>query len=121
MADTAPVVPSGGTEPIGATVVQSESLSSIAWKQFRKHPLARVSLAILGVLYLLAAFADFLAPYPERYIDPGATFQPPNRVHFWNEGRFASPFFYPKEQALDFYHSYVLHESIAAAASGGCS
>lgn len=102
MADTTPVVPGGSTEPTGAAVVRSESLSSIAWKQFRKHPLARFSLTVLGVLYLLAAFADFVAPYPERYIDPGATFQPPNRVHFWDEGRFVQPFFYEREQALDF-------------------
>lgn len=64
--------------------------------------MARVSLTVLGVLYLLAAFADFVAPYPERYIDPGATFQSPNRVRFWDEGRFVRPFFYPREQALDF-------------------
>ncbi len=102
MADTVPVVPSGGAEPTDARVVRSESLSTIAWKQFRKHPMARVSLTVLGVLYLLAAFADFVAPYPERYIDPGATFQPPNRVRFWDEGRFVRPFFYPREQALDF-------------------
>ncbi len=102
MADTTPVIPSDGAEPTGAAVIRSESLSSIAWKQFRKHPLARFSLTILGVFYLLAAFADFFAPYPERYIDPSATFQPPNQVRFWNEGRFVRPFFYPREQTLDF-------------------
>lgn len=79
-----------------------ESLSGIAWKQFRKHPLARLSLVILGIMYLFAAFADFIAPYPERYIDPGATFQPPNKVHFMREGKLVRPYFYPMSQELNF-------------------
>jgi peptide/nickel transport system permease protein len=103
MADTpTPVIPSGSVEAPNAQNLKSESLNSIAWRQFRKHPLARISLTVLGILYLLAAFADFIAPYPERYINTRATFQPPNRVHFWNEGGFTRPFFYPLEQALDF-------------------
>jgi peptide/nickel transport system permease protein len=103
MADTpTPVVPSGDATTPDTRTVKSDSLSSIAWKQFRKHPLARLSLTILGVLYLLAAFADFIAPYPERYINTRATFQPPNRVHFWNEEGFTRPYFYPLEQTLDF-------------------
>ena len=105
MADApAPMMPAPGTaeEQPRARATRSESLSTIAWRQFRKHPLARVSLTVLGVLYLLAAFADFIAPYPERYINSQATFQPPNRVRFWNEGRLTGPFFYPLEQTLDF-------------------
>lgn len=105
MADTpAPMMPVPGSvdEAPSRKASRSESLSTIAWRQFRKHPLARVSLTVLGVLYLLAAFADFVAPYPERYIDPGATFQPPNRIRFWDEGGFTRPYFYPLEQTLDF-------------------
>lgn len=104
MADTAPTAPpeTQGTPQPSAREVKSESLTSIAWKQFRKHPLARISLTVLGVLYLLAAFADFLAPYPERTINTSATFQPPNSVRFWDEGRFVRPYFYPMTQTLDF-------------------
>jgi len=81
---------------------QGESLYSIAWRQFRKHPLARGALVILGMLYLLAAFADFVAPYPERFINTQSTFQPPNRIYFFNEeGRFVGPFIYGMEQTLD--------------------
>lgn len=103
MADTpTPVVPSGDATMPNTRIARSDSLSTIAWRQFRKHPLARISLTILGILYLLAAFADFVAPYPERYINTNSTFQPPNRVYFWNEGSFTRPFFYPLEQTLDF-------------------
>lgn len=102
MADVStPTTATGGALPDPRNI-RSESLSSIAWRQFRKHPLARLSLAILGLFYLFAAFADFIAPYPERYINTNATFQPPNQVRFWDEGRLARPYFYPLEQTLDF-------------------
>ncbi len=101
MAD-APVIPTGTSQPPEETLARSgESLSSIAWRQFRKHPLARTALVILGILYFLAAFADFFAPYSEGYINPNTTFQPPNRIYFWNEGRFVRPFIYASTQTLD--------------------
>jgi len=81
---------------------QSESLTSIAWKQFRQHPLARVALVVLGVLYACAAFADFLAPYPERYINTNNTFQPPSRIRFRDEeGRWVGPYVYAMKKTLD--------------------
>lgn len=81
---------------------QGASLSTIAWKQFRQHPLARGALLILGILYAAAAFADFLAPYPERYINTNNTFQPPTQVHFRDEdGRWSRPYIYPMKKSLD--------------------
>lgn len=84
------------------STVKGTSLGAIAWQQFKKHPLARVSLTILGFLYLIAAFADFLAPYPERYINTNMTFQPPNRIHFLDEeGRLTRPYIYRMTRELD--------------------
>lgn len=81
---------------------QGASLSTIAWKQFRQHPLARGALLVLGILYTAAAFADFLAPYPERYINTNNTFQPPTQVHFRDEdGRWSRPYIYPMKKSLD--------------------
>jgi peptide/nickel transport system permease protein len=80
---------------------KGSSLSAIAWAQFRKHPLARLSLFVLGFLYLVAAFADFLAPYPERYLDANATFQPPNRIRFRDKGGFVGPFIYGMKKEVD--------------------
>lgn len=78
------------------------SLTTIAWKQFRQHPLARFALVILGILYVAAAFADFLAPYPERYLNTSATFQPPNQVRFRDQdGRITRPFVYALKKSFD--------------------
>lgn len=89
--EAAPAKATGGT-----------SLTAIAWQQFAKHPLGRVALVVLGVLYFLAAFADFFAPYPERYINPYATFQPPNRIHFFDEdGNLTRPYIYGMTKSID--------------------
>lgn len=80
---------------------KGSGLTAIAWAQFRKHPLARTALTALGVLYLLAAFADFIAPYPERFLNPNATFQPPSSIHFWAEEGFNRPFVYAMSKEID--------------------
>ena len=101
MIDTVKEPPKGDHEPIEREV-RGASLTSIAWQQFRKHQLARISLVILGILYFLAAFADFFAPYPERYINPSATFQPPNQIRFrTEEGQFTAPFIYGMKKSID--------------------
>ena len=83
-------------------VIKSESLSSIAWKQFRKHPMARFALLILGILYFLSAFADFFSPYSEAAINPKATFQPPSQIHWRDaDGNFTRPFVYEMKNELD--------------------
>ena len=82
---------------------QGASLTSIAWKQFRKHPLARISLVVLSILYLLAAFADFIAPYPERQINTKLTFQPPTKIHFRSEeGSLTRPYICKTSKEIDF-------------------
>jgi len=83
--------------------IRSESLFSIAWKQFIKHPLARISLVVLAIMYFFAAFADFFAPYPERFLDAYSTFQPPNQILYRAEGgEFVGPFIYRQTKSIDF-------------------
>lgn len=77
------------------------SLYAIARQQFLKHPLAKVALAILGVLYLVAAFADILAPYPERLINPRQAFQPPQQIYVVHEGRLVRPYIYRMVRELN--------------------
>lgn len=77
------------------------SLYAIARQQFLKHPLAKVALAILGVLYVVSAFADVLAPYPERLINPRQGFQPPQRIYLLHEGRLVRPYIYRMVRELD--------------------
>jgi peptide/nickel transport system permease protein len=91
----------GGTAAHRAAAPRGTSLTSIAWQQFRKHPMARLALAVLGVLYVTSAFADFFAPYPERYINARASFQPPNTIRWRDEGGFSRPFIYAMAKELD--------------------
>lgn len=94
-----------GTEPPELATQyegKSESLNTIAWRQFRRHPLARFALAVLAILYVASAFADFLAPYPERYINTKTTFQPPNRVRIVDaDGRLTRPYVYAMVKEID--------------------
>jgi len=89
-------------EPATEYEAKSESLNTIAWRQFRRHPLARFALAVLAILYVASAFADFLAPYPERYINTKTTFQPPNKVRFLDDdGRLTRPYVYAMVKEID--------------------
>jgi peptide/nickel transport system permease protein len=67
----------------------------LTWWKFRKHKLALVSTAVIVVLYLIALFADFIAPYNPEKVNPRLTYLPPQSVHFFApEGQFAGPFVY---------------------------
>lgn len=95
-------VAGGADDPQIARETRGTSLTAIAWQQFAKHPMARLALVVLGILYLMAAFADFIAPYPERFLDPYATFQPPTRIHFFDDdGNLTRPYIYRMTKSID--------------------
>jgi len=74
----------------------------VAWEQFRRHRIARAGLVVLAIFYVTAVFADFLAPYPERFIDPTHTFAPPSRIHLVDgDGRLRGPYVHPVRRELD--------------------
>jgi peptide/nickel transport system permease protein len=100
MADAATTPTSERGAPATSSV-QGASLTNIAWQQFKKHPMARVALVILAIMYLLAAFADFFAPYPEHDINPNATFEPPTAVHFFDHGHLTWPYVYGEKKSID--------------------
>lgn len=101
MSDLTQSAPAAQGQKIGPDK-RGTSLTAIAWQQFTKHPLARAALVVLGVLYFLAAFADFFAPYPERFINAFATFQPPNPIHFFDEdGSLTRPYIYGMTKSID--------------------
>ena len=66
-------------------------------RKLGKHQLARISLVILGFLYLVALFGDFLAPYNLTEYDANSKDLPPTAVHMWHEGEFIGPFVYASE------------------------
>ncbi len=87
------------THDAGAPLTrQSKSQAQVVWEQFRKHKAALVGGAILVIMYLLAAFAGFFAPYGinEYRRSPVTAFQPPTKVHWIDAetGRLTRPFIY---------------------------
>ncbi len=77
--------------------IAADDVSWSQWRliraKFRSHKLALVSIWLLGAFYLVALFAEFLAPYgpwqPSAY-----AFAPPTRVHFFFRGKFVGPIVY---------------------------
>ncbi|WP_324668916.1 ABC transporter permease [Geochorda subterranea] len=59
------------------------------------------SLVLLGLLYLGALFAGFLAPYGQATQFPQYAYAPPQRVRLWHEGRWVGPFVYPLQRQRD--------------------
>jgi len=71
------------------------------WRKFRRHKLAIVGGAVLLALYLMAIFADFLAPYPKEIRFEKFAYRPPTPVHFFDQGRFRGPFVYGTTKERD--------------------
>jgi peptide/nickel transport system permease protein len=72
------------------------------WR-FRRHKLAVASLVVMCLLYTMAIFADFVAPYDGTLHDRHYLFVPPRPLRWVDsEGQFhLRPFVYPVEQALN--------------------
>jgi peptide/nickel transport system permease protein len=53
----------------------------LMWWQFRRHRLAMASLIVLVLIYLVAAFCEFVAPFDPLAFTPRYTYAPPQRIH----------------------------------------
>lgn len=88
----------------------------LMWWRFRKHHMAMISTVVLIVLYFIAIFAEFVAPYdPEEAL---LQFKqvPPTAIHIRDaEGNWQFPFVYQHKRAMDpqtFQITYVEVPSI---------
>ena len=74
----------------------------VRWK-FLQHRLAMASLAVLTLFYLVAAFAEFVAPYDPRDFEKELVLAPPQWPRFVDEeGRLhLRPFVYQVEKSVD--------------------
>lgn len=61
----------------------------LMWWKFRRHKVAVVSTIIVILIYLVVLFPEFLAPFPTETVRSEYPFAPPQRLHFFDEGRFA--------------------------------
>ena len=70
------------------------------WWRFIKHRMAIVGGVVVIILYLIALFAEFLAPYNTETYEVALTYAPPQRIHLFHDGEFQGrPFVYGLTQA----------------------
>jgi peptide/nickel transport system permease protein len=85
--------PSEGLDPFAPLVFDRESSSAdwatppdspakIFWRQLKKSPIAIAGGMLLGLFYLIALFAPFLAPYSQEEMDRQRYFHPPQGLHW---------------------------------------
>jgi peptide/nickel transport system permease protein len=75
----------------------------LMWWKFKKHRLALIGMAILGVFVFIALFAEFLSPYTSTARTPNYLHGRPQVLHFVDaEGKFhLRPFTYALTAAMD--------------------
>lgn len=59
------------------------------WLKFKKHKIALLSLFVVLFLYLVAALADFIAPYDPNQTNSRFTYAPPQALGLIIDGQFA--------------------------------
>jgi peptide/nickel transport system permease protein len=98
-------------QPAPTANVEAEETTSIfvasQWQlmywRFRKHKLAVISAFVLVALYVMAIFAEFIAPYDPNRQNTKFLFVPPVKLHFVDaSGHFSlRPFVYGLELKID--------------------
>lgn len=58
------------------------SQRQLIWMRFKRHRLAVISMYVLAVIYTLAVFAEFFAPYTTSWKDLGHLYNPPQTPKF---------------------------------------
>ena len=83
-------------------------------KYIKKNKLAYLSLYLIGIFYLLAIFADFIAPYPYDIQHRDTPYHPPTQIHFFDEkGNFhLRPFVYKYELVDPISKSYKINYDV---------
>lgn len=76
-------------EDVAEAIQQGQDVGNISqWQLMRRRFMeARLSVAggvILIAMYVVALFANFLAPYPADLLDPNSTFAAPTAIHLIN-------------------------------------
>ena len=91
-----------------------ESQNKLVWNRFKKHKVAYFSLILLIFLYLIALFADFIAPYnPNRQFNKNL-FSPPHIIHLFHNGNIVYPFIFGYNNKINnkFQREYIKDNSV---------
>lgn len=65
----------------GSEGTAAASQRKLVWWSFRRHRLAMLGLIVTALLYAVAVFSDFVAPYSSDHFDSDYTYAPPQRLH----------------------------------------
>jgi peptide/nickel transport system permease protein len=84
MTAAAPALPplAGAPSASSDAAAHSRSQWQLIARRYARHRLAVVCLRVLGILYLVAALAEFFAPYPAMWRDLDHAFCPPQPPRF---------------------------------------
>ena len=83
------------TEIIDDEDIYVASYSQLMWWRFRKHRMAVISGVLVVILYTIAAFAEFVAPYDPEQSFVKYKFVPPMKIRIIDaEGNLRRPFVY---------------------------
>ena len=74
----------------------------LVWWKFRRHKLAQMAMVVLGILYFIAIFAEFVSPHdPLRRYRQYLSY-PPTAIHIRDsQGNFRAPFIYGMKMGRD--------------------
>ncbi len=82
-------------EKVTRAAEQIRTPAQLAWRQLRKHRMALIGGAVLIILYVLALFAEVIAPYTLDFADRNKFFHPPVVPRFYDAQGFSlRPFVY---------------------------
>lgn len=84
--NTALPSPAAEPEDVDGRLVGLERADAwqLAWWKFKKHKLAVASGFVVLLIYVVAAFAEFLAPYGPGDYKARYTYAPPQSLHIWD-------------------------------------
>ena len=86
------------------------SQSQLIWRRFKRHKLAQAAIVLLALLYVVAAFGEFIAPYDTKHDFKGFVYAPPAKIHLFDESGFRGPFVYGLKGGRDEQYNRVFEE-----------
>ena len=87
--DTEVILPGQDThEDFDEIKVEMASQWQLMWWKFRRHRLAMISAVVIIMFYLVALFADFVAPNTSGFYLAEYVHAPPQTLHLLRDGRF---------------------------------
>jgi len=93
-------IPAGQADRPGKAVYLASQWRLMWWK-FKDHKLAQAAMYGLAVLYLMAAFCEFVAPNDPNRLSVERMYSPPQGIHLFHQGRLRWPFAYALVQHRD--------------------